>query len=74
MGDREQEISKWERERKKGRKGRQQEEEAEGYEEIEKEVRNRKERDRKDRIRKSEYNRLYREIIREEVPMYLLKG
>ena len=72
MGQREEEMSKWERERKKGRKGRQEGKEAEGYEEIEKEDRNRQKRDRKERIRKSEYNRWYRETITD--PMYLRKS
>ena len=74
MGEREEKMSKWQRVRKKGREGRQEGEEAEGCKEIEKEGRNRQKRDRKEMIRKSEYNRWYRDTITEEFPMYLRKG
>ena len=73
VGEGEGKMSRWKREKKKGREGRQEQEEAEGYEDIEKVDRKPQERDRKYRIRKSEYKRWYREVITEEVPMYLKK-
>ena len=74
MVEREKKMSKWKRERKRGRKERREGEEAKGYEVIDKEERNRQERDRKDMIRKTEYNRWYREKVTEEVSMYLRKA